>query len=99
MEVTKTEIQGLKADQLLTRLDNLQSQLIEINKKVSEHPNVTLLSRQQTAKILGISLMTLYTWTKKGIIPAYRIGNKIKYKKSEVFESMELVNPKTPSND
>ena len=99
MDVTKIEIQGLKAKQLLDRLDNMQTQLSEIQTKVSEHPNEILLSRQQVAKMLGISLMTLYTWTKKGILPAYRIGNKIKYKKSEVFESMELVNPKTPSND
>jgi len=82
MDVTKIEIQGLKAKQLLDRLDNMQTQLSEIQTKVSEHPNEILLSRQQVAKMLGISLMTLYTWTKKGILPAYRIGNKIKYKKS-----------------
>lgn len=33
-----------------------------------------------------------YVLTKKDIIPAYRIGNKIRYKKREVFESLQKRN-------
>ena len=36
-----------------------------------------LLTREETAKLLSVSLVTLWDWTKKDIIPAYRIGNKI----------------------
>ncbi len=96
MKIVKVEIHGIEANVLMDKLDSIQVQLKALQKNKVEP--IKLLSRHEVAKMLGISLMTLYTWTKKGIIPAYRIGNKIKYKKSEVLESMELVNPKTSIN-
>lgn len=54
--------------------------------------NETLLTREETAKLLSVSLVTLWDWTKKDIIPAYRIGNKVRYKKSEVFKSLNQKN-------
>jgi excisionase family DNA binding protein len=52
----------------------------------------TLLTRQQTADMLSVSLVTLWDWTKKNIIPAYRIGNKVRYKKSEILASLKQMN-------
>ena len=54
--------------------------------------NETLLTREETAKLLSVSLVTLWDWTKKDIIPAYRIGNKVRYKKSEVLKSLNQKN-------
>ncbi len=51
-----------------------------------------ILSRQQTAELLKVSLVTLWDWTKKDIIPAYRIGKKVRYKKSEVLASLKPKN-------
>ena len=51
-----------------------------------------LLTRDETAKILSISLVTLYHWTNKNILQAYRIGKKIRYKKSEVLEALQKRN-------
>ncbi len=51
-----------------------------------------LLTREETAKLLSVSLVTLWDWTKKDIIPAYRIGNKVRYKKSEVLQSLHQKN-------
>lgn len=51
-----------------------------------------LLTREETAKLLSVSLVTLWDWTKKDIIPAYRIGNKVRYKKSEVLKSLNQKN-------
>lgn len=53
-----------------------------------QQENDQLLTRDETAKMLSISLVTLWDWTRKDIIPAYRIGNKIRYKKSEVLKSL-----------
>lgn len=47
-----------------------------------------LLTREETAKLLSISLVSLWDWTRKDLIPAYRIGNKVRYKKSEVLKSL-----------
>ncbi|MCL9806940.1 helix-turn-helix domain-containing protein [Flavobacterium amniphilum] len=51
-----------------------------------------LLTRLETAKLLSISLVTLWDWTKKDIIPAYRIGNKVRYKRSEILKSLNQKN-------
>ena len=42
------------------------------------------LTRVATAKRLGISLVTLNEYTKRCIIPAYRIGSRVRYKSNEV---------------
>ena len=51
-----------------------------------------LLSRNETAKLLDISLVTLWQWTKKDIIQAYRIGKKVKYKRNEVLDALQKMN-------
>jgi len=51
-----------------------------------------LLTREETAKMLSISLVTLWNWTRTDIIPAYRIGNKVRYKKSEVLTALKQMN-------
>lgn len=54
--------------------------------------NEQLLTREETAKMLSVSLVTLWDWTRKDIVPAYRIGNKVRYKKSEVSEALQKMN-------
>jgi excisionase family DNA binding protein len=54
--------------------------------------NDQLLTREETAKMLSVSLVTLWDWTRKDLIPAYRIGNKVRYKKSEVLEALQKMN-------
>jgi excisionase family DNA binding protein len=52
----------------------------------------TLLSRQETANLLSVSLVTLWDWTRKDVLPAYRIGYKVRYKKSEVIQALKKMN-------
>jgi excisionase family DNA binding protein len=51
-----------------------------------------LLTREETSKMLSVSLVTLWDWTRKDLIPAYRIGNKVRYKKSEVLSALQQMN-------
>lgn len=50
-----------------------------------------LQTRQETADYLGVSLPTLHEWTKKGIIPAKRIGTRIRYDKRAVMDALKDV--------
>ncbi|MFH4963883.1 helix-turn-helix domain-containing protein [Gaetbulibacter sp. M235] len=52
-----------------------------------------MFSRKQTAKKLCVSLPTLHDWTKEGIIRAYRIGNRVLYKKEDINQALTLINP------
>jgi excisionase family DNA binding protein len=72
-------------NEISTVLENL---LIKFSSNFQTQENDKLLTRDETAKMLSVSLVTLWDWTRKDIIPAYRIGNKIRYKKSEVLESL-----------
>ncbi|WP_423148039.1 helix-turn-helix domain-containing protein [Rubrolithibacter danxiaensis] len=53
-----------------------------------EVDNTNLLTRVETAQILQISLPTLNTYTKRGLIKSYRIGSKIRYKFAEIEEAL-----------
>jgi len=56
---------------------------------LQEKLNEAYLTRQQTANYLQISLPTLHQYTKDGLITSYRIGNKIRYKLTEIEETMK----------
>jgi excisionase family DNA binding protein len=58
-----------------------------------------LLDRAQAAKLLRISLVTLYEYTNKGILPAYRCGTRLRYKRTELLSALKQVhvaNPRPP---
>jgi excisionase family DNA binding protein len=47
-----------------------------------------LLSRNQVAEYLHISLPTLNEWTKLGWLKSYKIGNRVLYKSDEVDKGL-----------
>ena len=51
-------------------------------------PEEALLSRQQIAAELGISLVTLTDWMKKGL-PYLRLNGRVYFKRSKVIASMK----------
>ncbi|WP_271393554.1 helix-turn-helix domain-containing protein [Aequorivita sinensis] len=50
------------------------------------------LTRQEVAKILKVSLVTLSDWNKKGILKPYRLGNLIRYKTDELDKALVAIN-------
>jgi len=65
--------------------DELQQSPLPAAKLVPDEP---LLSRQQIAAELGISLVTLTDWMKKGL-PYLRLNGRVYFKRSEVISSMK----------
>ncbi|RDB07790.1 helix-turn-helix domain-containing protein [Runella aurantiaca] len=55
-----------------------------------------LLTRQQTARFLGISLPTLHDWTMHGKITANRIGTRVRYYQTDVEAALQRI--KTAKN-
>jgi hypothetical protein len=66
--------------------------LKELNFPIQNADENILLTREETAKMLSISLVTLWVWDKKDIIQSYRIGNKVRYKKSDVLNALTKKN-------
>jgi excisionase family DNA binding protein len=76
---------------LETRLCSVESLLLDIKHKEVEIPE-TLLSKQEVVELLGITINTLSKYTKNGNIPAYGIGSRVMYKRSEVLNSLIRIN-------
>lgn len=71
----------------------VQKQVEEAIKSTSLPPQNPdeLLTRNDVKDLLGISLVTLHDWTKRGIIPTLRIGTRIRFKKSDVMAALNQV--------
>nr|WP_319624890.1 helix-turn-helix domain-containing protein [Flavobacterium sp. Fl-318] len=88
LQLENTNAQDFK-NEILALMENV---LNRFSSNLQNPDNEKLLTREETAKMLSVSLVTLWDWTRKDLIPAYRIGNKVRYKKSEVFEALQKMN-------
>lgn len=62
--------------------------------KESQPKGDELITRRRAANLLGISLPTLHDYTKRGLIPAYRIGTRVRYKQGEILDCLRKVQAK-----
>lgn len=54
-------------------------------------PPEELLTRQETAKQLHVTLPTLRDYTRRGYVKGYRIGNRVLYKRNEVLAALPQI--------
>ena len=87
------QIQGITAEMLLQRFDNLERQIKEL-KTPKPQPTDKLITRFEASMLLGVSLVTIHNWTKSGVLTAYRVGNKVRFKENEVLDSLQQINAK-----
>ncbi|WP_019669923.1 helix-turn-helix domain-containing protein [Eudoraea adriatica] len=73
---------------ILEKLLAIEEELRNIKENLQPKDPVELLTREETAEYLKISLSTLWHWSKKGILPSYGIGNRVFYKRSEVVSCL-----------
>ena len=76
----KSELRDLVAEAVKEQLSTF------FDKK---EPDNRMLSRKEVSEMLGISLPTLHTWTKEGVIPGVRIGNTVRYRSGEIQAAMK----------
>lgn len=90
MTAIKIEVNGLDITTLAEKLDTLTNVLSgkETKAETSADQSEKFLTRGEVAELLKITLPTLHDWTKKGLLKAYRIGNRIRYKEAEVMATI-----------
>lgn len=77
------------AEMLAGHTQRLIRQELEAFKKDLQPEQPTeYVTRLEVAKLLGVSTVTIDSWTKKGRLTAYRIGNRIRYNRKEVEQSL-----------
>ena len=60
--------------------------------KVKHHEVEEILTTSETAKLLKMSVKTLKIYTDKGNIIRLCVGDEIRYKRSEILESLKIIN-------
>lgn len=66
----------------------VKKELEQLKKEIQPQQYPTWISRNDTAKMLGVSFPTLYSWHRKKILCAYSIGNRVYYKLDEVNSAL-----------
>jgi len=76
---------------VLSETVRVELERLNIKGSTPQPDETDYITRQETARILGVSLPTLNDWTKRGVIIGYRIATRVRYKKSEILDSLKEV--------
>ena len=89
--ITKTiEIQEITVDELADRVANkLLSKIEDYINQLHKKDNDVLLTRQETADYLRVSLTTIHHWSKHSIIKPIYLGNRVYFKKQHILDILE----------
>ncbi|TWP24279.1 DUF3853 family protein [Apibacter muscae] len=82
------KVNGVSLQELFQKLENLTHTKTQ-EKNATESETHLLLTRKEVAHLLKISLPTLHDWTKKGLIKSYRIGNRVRYKQTDLYNALQ----------
>jgi hypothetical protein len=88
------QIENISVDELTEMISEKLVEKLEkrIAKLITAQNDEELLTRTETAKILKVNMTTLWSWTKKGKITAYGIGNRVYYKRGEITKALVILN-------
>jgi excisionase family DNA binding protein len=85
---TSILINNISADIFNSRFDDIQNQIIELRKSLQPKAPEEYLTRNEAADMLKCDISTIHNWTKKGKLIAYKIGNRVYYKRSQIESVM-----------
>jgi excisionase family DNA binding protein len=85
------QIESTDSSEFIPKILNGFKDILNQHNQSSKDAEI-LLTREEAAEMLSISLVTLWKYTKDDIVPAYRIGTKIRYKKSEILLALKKMN-------
>ena len=71
------QIESLSVDDLKDIITDIIRTEVPKNKEETIYLNV-----KQVSKLLGVSTVTVHTWKESGVLRAYRIGTRIRFKRS-----------------
>lgn len=99
MEKQITLIDNETANALFAKIDHLTQLVSELKPKEQEQPKESkYMTRQEVADLFGITLATVHQWTVNSILLAYRVSNRIYYKRSEIEATYQRKTSRKRSN-
>jgi excisionase family DNA binding protein len=80
-----TQVHGVTPEQLKAEiLEGFRLEIQELSKNFTPKEPTVWITRKDASELLGVSLVTIHNWTKDRIIIAYKIGNRVRFKRSDL---------------
>ncbi|WP_329807185.1 helix-turn-helix domain-containing protein [Flavobacterium facile] len=89
VQLSVGDLQQLISDVVKNELQKI-TDAIKLNPKESDKEN-DFLTREETANLLKVSTTTLFLWNRDSILKAKKIGRRVYYSKSEVYNKLNLI--------
>lgn len=89
---TTTQITTITPEELTAHiLAGVKEELSTFKRELQPPKPLQYISRHEVADLLGVSTVTVDTWVKKGRLTAYRIGNRVRFNRAEVEQSLTKI--------
>jgi excisionase family DNA binding protein len=75
-------------------LSGVQKQFEKFSENFIPKEPTVWLTRKDACDLLGVSLVTIHDWSKKGILQPYKMGNRVRFKRSEIEQTLINSNEK-----
>jgi hypothetical protein len=69
-------------------LEGIDKKLENFRAEFKSQEEEVLMTVEETMKFLKCSKQALWTWNKNGILPSNRLGNRVYYRRSDIFNSL-----------
>lgn len=92
METKFIQIEAVSAEEFKTEIVNAILEQLKplLEKEKIEEKQNEMITRLEAAELLNISLVKLWDITKNNLIPKYKIGGKVLYKKKDIQNFIQL---------
>ena len=92
MEQKITQVHHTSKDELLQSIINgVDKKLNEFKTSFLPKEPTRLLNRKQAAMFFGVTTVTIDSWSEKGILIAYRTGNRKFFKRKELENALTKI--------
>ncbi len=82
------QIHNVTRKEFISIIENVIEDRFTTFLKTKEPENMTV---QETAKLLGVTELTIHNYIKKGLIPAFKIGRRIVIKRIDIENALNEV--------
>ena len=86
-QVVTTFLEPLELKKLIS--DTIKENLSGFTNPTIEITHNDLIKIDEVCRILNVSKVTVFAWKKRGLLPFYRISNKIYFKKDEIIQALK----------
>jgi excisionase family DNA binding protein len=90
-----TQLYGITPEELKAEIvKDIRHELKELSKNFTPKEPTIWITRKETSELIGVSLVTIHNWSKEHVINAYKIGNRVRFKRSEIEQILLNSNKK-----